>query len=222
MNICQSDEALLLLQEAGVVEMLVPLLAVNHYIGLKATMVVILCCRQDEGNECMDLIRREDHAMPKIVTLLQNTVSGRGGEGYKYGAFALRVCVGCVAALASTNDAIKARLASGPGFSCLLRVIHAFCVDGGIDGTIVGGGRDDPLSATLAMKAFHSLFVHLGSGLTFRESFEDQVLATLKALAKSSNPDVGESTKRLVTDVQVRIQEIQRQERLVTVCAALN
>ena len=52
---------------------------------------------------------------------------------------------------------MKERIATKPVFDSLLRVTSDFCVDGGTKGAIVGGGRDDALSATLAIRALHSL-----------------------------------------------------------------
>ena len=147
-------------------------------------MAVTFVCRYDEGDECYDLLRKTENVIPKIISLLHNTLSGRGGNGYKYGVFTLRSSVGCISALASGPDFMKERIATGPVYESLLRVVTDFCVDGGTPGAIVGGGRDDALSATLAVRAVQSLTGHLipiagSSSLPFGQSMEDRLLTAL-------------------------------------------
>ncbi len=211
MNIAQSDEAVPTLREAGVVELLAPLLTLDHYQSLKAAMAVTFVCRYDEGDECYDLLRKTENVIPKIISLLHNTLSGRGGNGYKYGVFTLRSSVGCISALALGPDFMKERIATGPVFESLLRVLSDFCVDGGTPGAIVGGGRDDVLSATLAVRALQSLTAHLipiagYSALPFGQSMEDRLLTALISLEESTNEELKEETRQLAIDAKVRIQ----------------
>jgi hypothetical protein len=211
MNIAQSDEAVPALRESGVVELLAPLLTLDHYQSLKAAMAVTFCCRYDEGDECYDLLRKTENVIPKIISLLHNTLSGRGGNGYKYGVFTLRSSVGCIAALASGPDFMKERVATGPVYESLLRVVTDFCVDGGTPGAIVGGGRDDALSATLAVRALQSLTGHLipiagSSALPFGQSMEDRLLIALVSFETNTHPEVKEETRQLATDAKIRIQ----------------
>mmetsp|Transcript_32000 Transcript_32000/g.36794 ORF Transcript_32000/g.36794 Transcript_32000/m.36794 type:complete len:1275 (+) Transcript_32000:52-3876(+) len=211
MNIAQSDEAVPTLREAGVVELLAPLLTLDHYQSLKAAMAVTFVCRYDEGDECYDLLRKTENVIPKIISLLHNTLSGRGGNGYKYGVFTLRSSVGCISALALGPDFMKERIATGPVYESLLRVLSDFCVDGGTPGAIVGGGRDDVLSATLAVRALQSLTAHLipiagYSALPFGQSMEDRLLTALISLEESKNDELKEGTRQLAIDAKVRIQ----------------
>lgn len=211
MNIAQSDEAVPTLREAGVVELLAPLLTLDHYQSLKAAMAVTFVCRYDEGDECYDLLRKTENVIPKIISLLHNTLSGRGGNGYKYGVFTLRSSVGCMAALASGPDFMKERIATGPVFESLLRVLSDFCVDGGTPGAIVGGGRDDVLSATLAVRATQALTAHLipitgCSALPFGQSMEDRLLVALKSFEESPNKELTAQTRALATDAKIRIE----------------
>jgi len=211
MNIAQSDEAVPSLREAGVVELLAPLLTLDHYQSLKAAMAVTFVCRYDEGDECYDLLRKTENVIPKIISLLHNTLSGKGGNGYKYGVFTLRSSVGCIAALASGPDFMKERIATGPVFESLLRVLSDFCVDGGTPGAIVGGGRDDILSATLAVRALHALTAHLipiagCSALPFGQNMEDRLLTALISLEKQEKEGLKAETKELAVDAKNRIQ----------------
>jgi hypothetical protein len=211
MNIAQSDEAVPTLREAGVVELLAPLLTLDHYQSLKAAMAVTFVCRYDENDECYDLLRKTENVIPKIISLLHNTLSGRGGNGYKYGVFTLRSSVGCISALALGPDFMKERIATGPVFESLLRVLSDFCVDGGTPGAIVGGGRDDVLSATLAVRALQSLTAHLipipgCSALPFGQSMEDRLLLALKSFEEVSNEELKKETRLLATDAKVRIE----------------
>jgi hypothetical protein len=211
MNIAQSDEAVPSLREAGVVELLAPLLTLDHYQSLKAAMAVTFVCRYDEGDETYDLLRKTENVIPKITSLLHNTLSGRGGNGYKYGVFTLRSSVGCIASLASGPDFMKERIATGPVFESLLRVIADFCVDGGTPGAIIGGGRDDTLSATLAVRALASLTGLLipvvgSSALPFGPTMEERLLVALQAFELCQQSDVSDSTRRLATDAKLRIQ----------------
>jgi hypothetical protein len=211
MNIAQSDEAVPTLRESGVVELLAPLLTLDHYQSLKAAMAVTFVCRYDEGDECYDLLRKTENVIPKIISLLHNTLSGRGGNGYKYGVFTLRSSVGCISALALGPDFMKERIATGPVFESLLRVLSDFCVDGGTPGAIVGGGRDDVLSATLAVRALQSLTAHLipmpgCSALPFGQSMEDRLLLALKSCEECDHPELQEKTRLLATDAKVRIE----------------
>ena len=66
MNIAQSDEAVPGLREAGVVELLAPLLTLDHYQSLKAAMAITFVCRYDEGDETYDLLRKTENVIPKI------------------------------------------------------------------------------------------------------------------------------------------------------------
>jgi len=211
MNIAQSDEAVPTLREAGVVELLAPLLTLDHYQSLKAAMAVTFVCRYDEGDECYDLLRKTENVIPKIISLLHNTLSGRGGNGYKYGVFTLRSSVGCISALALGPDFMKERIATGPVFESLLRVLSDFCVSGGTPGAIVGGGRDDVLSATLAVRALQSLTAHLipvagYSSLPFGQSMEERLLTALISLEECKNEELKEETRQLAIDAKVRIQ----------------
>lgn len=211
MNIAQSDEAVPALREAGVVELLAPLLTLDHYQSLKAAMAVTFVCRYDEGDECYDLLRKTENVIPKIISLLHNTLSGRGGNGYKYGVFTLRSSVGCISALASGPDFMKERIATGPVYESLLRVVTDFCVNGGTPGAIVGGGRDDALSATLAIRALQLLTGHLipivgSSALPFGQSMEDRLLTALGAFETCRHSEIKEQTLHLATDAKNRIQ----------------
>ena len=211
MNIAQSDEAVPTLREAGVVELLAPLLTLDHYQSLKAAMAVTFVCRYDEGDETYDLLRKTENVIPKIISLLHNTLSGRGGNGYKYGVFTLRSSVGCIAALAQGPDFMKERIATGPVYESLLQVVTDFCVDGGTPGAIVGGGRDDGLSATLAVRALQSLTGHLipivgSSALPFGQSMEERLLTALESFETCKHPDVSDETRRLASDAKVRIR----------------
>lgn len=223
MNIAQSDNAVLALREAGVVELLAPLLTLDHYQSLKAAMAVTFCCRFDEGDECYDLLRKTENVIPKIVSLLHNTLSGRGGNGYKYGVFTLRSSVGCISALASGPDFMKERIATSPVFESLLRVVTDFCVDGGSPGAIVGGGRDDGISATLAIRALQSLTAHIipiagSSTLPFGQSMEDRLIVAFESFEQTSHPDVAPKTVQLATDAKIRIQGGRKSARRLGNC----
>lgn len=223
MNIAQSDDAVPALREAGVVELLAPLLTLDHYQSLKAAMAVTFCCRFDEGDECYDLLRKTENVIPKIVSLLHNTLSGRGGNGYKYGVFTLRSSVGCISALASGPDFMKERIATGPVFESLLRVVTDFCVDGGSPGAIVGGGRDDGISATLAIRALQSLTAHLipiagSSALPFGHSMEDRLIRAFESFEQTTHPDVASKTVQLATDAKMRIQGGRKPGRRLVNC----
>eukprot|EP00978_Attheya_sp_CCMP212_P014406 scaffold36658_cov61-Attheya_sp.AAC.2 len=194
MNMAQSDEAVPSLREAGVVELLAPLLTLDHYQSLKAAMAVTFVCRYDEGDETYDLLRKTENVIPKIISLLHNTLSGRGGNGYKYGVFTLRSSVGCIASLASGPEFMKERIATRPVFESLLRVVTDFCVDRGTTGAIVGGGRDDALSATLAIRALQALTGHLipipgSSNLPFGPVMEDRLLTALESFESSCHAE---------------------------------
>lgn len=212
MNLSQSDEAVPHLREAGVVELLTPLLTLNHYQSLKAAMAVTFVCRYDEDDTTYDLLRKTETVIPKIISLLHNTLAGRGGNGYKYGVFTLRSSVGCIASLASGPDFMKERIATGPVFESLLQVLTDFCVEGGSAGAIVGGGRDDIISASLAMQALHSLTRHLipvsGPGKTslpFESSMEEKLIIALSAFEVSPHPDLIIKDKNLALDTKTMI-----------------
>ena len=213
MNMAQSDEAVPSLAEAGVVELLAPLLTLDHYQSLKAAMAVTFVCRYDEGDETYDLLRKTETVIPKIISLLHNTLSGRGGNGYKYGVFTLRSSVGCIASLASGPDFMKERIATAPVFESLLRVLSDFCLEGGSPGAIVGGGRDDTLSATLAVRALHDLTSHLipipgasgSNGLPFGSAVDEQLITALAAFATSPHVELKERDRELARGTRRRI-----------------
>ena len=188
MNMAQSDDAAPFLREAGVVELLAPLLTLDHYQSLKAAMAVTFICRFDKDDETYDLLRKTENVIPKIISLLHNTLSGRGGNGYKYGVFTLRSSVGCISSLASGPEFMKERIATKPVFESLLRVVSDFCVNGGTKGAIVGGGRDDVLSATLAIRALQSLIKYIipipgSSALPFGAVIDKKLMVALESFS---------------------------------------
>jgi len=210
MNMAQSDEAVPFLREAGVVELLAPLLTLDHYQSLKAAMAVTFVCRYDEDDETYDLLRKTENVIPKIISLLHNTLSGRGGNGYKYGVFTLRSSVGCISSLASGPEFMKERIATKPVFESLLRVVTDFCVSGGTKGAIVGGGRDDALSATLAVRALHSLTEYLipivgSSALPFGPSMDKKLMTALESLEMCNHPEIIDEMRQLAADANKRI-----------------
>ena len=211
MNIAQSDEAVSALREAGVVELLAPLLSLDHYQSLKAAMAVTFVCRYDEDYATYDLLRKTENVIPKIINLLSNTLSGRGGNGYKYGVFTLRSSVGCIASLACGPEFMKERIAIRPVFDNLLQVVSDFCVDGGTPGAIVGGGRDDSLSATFAIRALHSLTAYLvpnpgSSTLPFGSSMVHSLIVAFDSFERCSNPSIRNETRLLAADAKYKIQ----------------
>lgn len=170
MNLSQSQEAVPYLREAGVIELLAPLLTLEHYQSLKAAMACTFILAHPSTvdspyalntPQTYDLLRQIETTIPKIISLLTNTLQGKGGAGYKYGVFTLRSSVGCIAALSSFPDFIKGYLCTPAVIAGLGRVVRSFCVDGGVDGSIVGGGRDDWNSASLGVRALHSLISYL-------------------------------------------------------------
>mmetsp|Transcript_9665 Transcript_9665/g.12237 ORF Transcript_9665/g.12237 Transcript_9665/m.12237 type:complete len:1363 (-) Transcript_9665:105-4193(-) len=211
MNMAQSDDAAPFLREAGVVELLAPLLTLEHYQSLKAAMAVTFICRFDEDDETYDLLRKTENVIPKIISLLHNTLSGRGGNGYKYGVFTLRSSVGCISSLASGPEFMKERIATKPVFESLLRVVSDFCVNGGTKGAIVGGGRDDALSATLAIRALHSLTEYMipipgSSALPFGSVMDKKMMVALESFSVSTHPETSDETRELAKDGCHRIQ----------------
>jgi hypothetical protein len=214
MNIAQSDEAVSTLREAGVVEILAPLLSLDHYQSLKAAMAITFVCRYDEDYATYDLLRKTENVIPKIISLLSNTLSGRGGTGYKYGVFTLRSSVGCIASLACGPEFMKERIAISPVFENLLQVVSDFCVNGGTPGAIVGGGRDDSLSATFAIRALHSLTAYLvpisgNLSLHFGSKMVDDLIEAFESFVKCSNPFIKNETRLLAADAKRRIQSPQ-------------
>ena len=212
MNMAQSDDAVPFLRDAGVVELLAPLLTLEHYQSLKAAMAVTFICRFDKDDETYDLLRRTENVIPKIISLLHNTLSGRGGNGYKYGVFTLRSSVGCISSLASGPDFMKERIATKPVFDSLLRVVGDFCVEGGTKGAIVGGGRDDALSATLAVRALHSLIQYMipipgSSALPFGVVFDKKMMMALDSFGDCEHKGLKEETRALARDGSNRINK---------------
>lgn len=212
MNMAQSDDAAPFLREAGVVELLAPLLTLDHYQSLKAAMAVTFICRFDKDDETYDLLRKTENVIPKIISLLHNTLSGRGGNGYKYGVFTLRSSVGCISSLASGPEFMKERIATKPVFESLLQVVSDFCVDGGTKGAIVGGGRDDSLSATLAIRALHSLIEYMipipgSSALPFGLVMDKKLIVALESFHSCKQTDVKDKFRELAKDGLNRINK---------------
>ena len=211
MNMSQSDEAAPYLRQFGVVELLAPLLTLDHYQSLKAAMAVTFVCRYDEDDETYDLLRKTENVIPKIISLLHNTLAGLGGNGYKYGVFTLRSSVGCISSLASGPEFMKERISTKLVFESLLRVVNDFCVDGGTDGAIVGGGRDDTHSATLAIRALQSLTEYLipipgSSSLPFGPAMDSSLMTALESFGSCTHPDISDKTRDLAKDAFHRIQ----------------
>jgi len=211
MNMSQSDEAAPYLREAGVVELLAPLLTLDHYQSLKAAMAVTFVCRYDEGDETYDLLRKTENVIPKIISLLHNTLAGMGGNGYKYGVFTLRSSVGCISSLASGPEFMKERISTKDVFDSILRVVNDFCVDGGTDGAIAGGGRDDTHSATLAIRTLQALTEYLipipgSSSLPFGSAMDSALMTALDSFSSCNHPSVLDKTREHAKDAFHRIQ----------------
>lgn len=209
MNMAQADDAVPHLRDAGVVQLLAPLLTLDHYQSLKAAMAVTFVCRYDEDDETYDLLRKTETVIPKIINLLHNTLSARGGSGYKYGVFTLRSSVGCIQSLASGPDFMKERMATGPVYDSLLRVVSDFCVES-TPGAIVGGGVEDAASPTLAVRALHSLTGHLiphpGDPFPYGKRMEGRLIKALRGFETSCHPELRNSDRMLAREARRLLQ----------------
>ncbi len=211
MNMAQCDDVVAALLQEGIVDLLAPLLSLDHYQSLKAAMAVTFVCQYDTGDKTYNLLRQTENVIPKIVGLLHNTLSGRGGSGYKYGVFTLRSSVGCIASLAAGPDFMKEKIATNPVFESLLKVVEDFCVDGGTPGAIVGGGKDDTRSVTLAVRALSSLIGHLihepnCAAMPFGPVMDDQLITALRSFELSPHPDIDETTRKLAYSARIRVE----------------
>ena len=211
MNMAQCDDIVPALLQEGIVDLLAPLLSLDHYQSLKAAMAVTFVCQYETGDKTYNLLRQTENVIPKIVGLLHNTLSGRGGSGYKYGVFTLRSSVGCIASLAAGPDFMKERIATDPVFESLLRVVTDFCVDGGTPGAIVGGGRDDTRSAVLAVRALSDLIGHLipepgCAAMPFGPVMDDQLIKALRSFELSTHPDIDNKTLNMAHSARIRVE----------------
>ncbi|KAL3811781.1 hypothetical protein ACHAXA_004213 [Cyclostephanos tholiformis] len=211
MNMAQCDDVVPALLQEGIVDLLAPLLSLDHYQSLKAAMAVTFVCQYDTGDKTYNLLRQTENVIPKIVGLLHNTLSGRGGSGYKYGVFNLRSSVGCIASLAAGPDFMKERIATNSVFESLLMVVEGFCVDGGTPGAIVGGGKDDSRSATLAVRALSNLIGHLipapgCAAMPFGPAMDDKLITAFKSFERSNHPEIDDVTLRLAHSARVRVE----------------
>jgi len=241
MNLSQSYDAVPYLREAGVVELLAPLLTLDHYQSLKAAMACTFILSHPTTAQSgslydlhappmYDLLRQIETTIPKIVSLLTNTLHGKGGAGYKYGVFTLRSSVGCIAALSTFPDFIKAYLCTPAVIAGLGRVVRGFCVDGGEDPSIVGGGREDGISASLAVQALHALITYLipneSCTLFFSHykthkqqnisnqnnnataDLEQELIYSLKSFALVVHEQVSSNDKELAKNVVARLDSV--------------
>jgi hypothetical protein len=211
MNMAQCDDVVPALLQEGIVDLLAPLLSLDHYQSLKAAMAVTFVCQYETGDKTYNLLRQTENVIPKIVGLLHNTLSGRGGSGYKYGVFTLRSSVGCIASLAAGPDFMKERIATDPVFESLLRVVSDFCVDGGTPGAIVGGGRDDTRSAVLAVRALSDLIGHLIPepgcvAMPFGPLMDDKLIKALRSFEFSTHPDIDNKTFNMAHSARIRVE----------------
>jgi len=211
MNMAQCDDVVPALLQEGIVDLLAPLLSLDHYQSLKAAMAVTFVCQYDTGDKTYNLLRQTENVIPKIVGLLHNTLSGRGGSGYKYGVFTLRSSVGCIASLAAGPDFMKERIATNPVFESLKKVVEDFCVNGGTPGAIVGGGNDDTRSVTLAIRALCSLIAHFipeagCAAMPFGPVMDDQLITALRSFETSTHPDIDDVTLSLAHSARIRVE----------------
>jgi hypothetical protein len=211
MNMAQCDDVVPALLQEGIVDLLAPLLSLDHYQSLKAAMAVTFVCQYDTGDKTYNLLRQTENVIPKIVGLLHNTLSGRGGSGYKYGVFTLRSSVGCIASLAAGPDFMKERIATNPVFESLKKVVEDFCVNGGTPGAIVGGGKDDTRSVTLAIRALSSLIGHFipeagCAAMPFGPVMDDQLITALRSFETSTHPDIDDVTLSLAHSARIRVE----------------
>jgi hypothetical protein len=215
MNIAQSDDAVESLRNAGVVEVLAPLLTLDHYQSLKAAMAVTFVCRYDEDDSTYDLLRKTESVIPKICALLTNTLAGKGGNGYKYGVFTLRSSVGCIASLASGPVFMKERMATTAVYESLLRVVSDFCVEM-TPGAIVGGGREDEISATLAVQALKDLTGYLKpsplSQFPFGPVMEERLILALGNFEQSPHTGVTQKSKQWAMETRMLLMGYSNQQ----------
>ena len=106
---------------------------------------------------------------------------------------------------------MKERIATGPVFESLLRVVSDFCVDGGTPGAIVGGGRDDTRSSTLAVRALSLLTGHLipepgCSAMPFGPVMDDQLITALRSFELSPHPDIDDDSREMAHSARIRIE----------------
>lgn len=211
MNMAQCDDVVPALLQEGIVDLLAPLLSLDHYQSLKAAMAVTFVCQYDTGDKTYNLLRQTENVIPKIVGLLHNTLSGRGGSGYKYGVFTLRSSVGCIASLAAGPDFMKERIATNPVFESLLKVVEDFCVDQGTPGAIVGGGKDDTRSVTLAIKALSLLVGHLipepnCAAMPFGPAMDDKLIIALRSFELNTHCEIDDHIRSMARDARIRIE----------------
>jgi len=211
MNMAQCDDVVPALLQEGIVDLLAPLLSLDHYQSLKAAMAVTFVCQYDTGDKTYNLLRQTENVIPKIVGLLHNTLSGRGGSGYKYGVFTLRSSVGCIASLAAGPDFMKERIATNPVFESLLKVVEDFCVDGGTPGAIVGGGKDDTRSVTLAVRALSLLVGHLipephCAAMPFGPAMDDQLITALRSFETNTHLEIDTNMRKLAHEARIRVE----------------
>jgi hypothetical protein len=84
-------------------------------------------------------------------------------------------------------------------------------VDGGTPGAIVGGGKDDTRSSTLAVRALSLLTGHLipepgCSAMPFGPVMDDQLITALRSFELSMHPDIDDETRQMAYSARIRIE----------------
>jgi hypothetical protein len=155
MNAAQHAFALIPLRTRGLVELLEPLLKINHYQSLKASATIAYLVGGDAEGDKLELLKSATSSIDRIIDLLSNTLNLKGGQGYGgygYGVFPLSSSVRAISVLATNDDHKSYLLASDKAvITLLVRVLREFVSDTG--GGSAGGGGKDKLSAELAASA---------------------------------------------------------------------
>ena len=87
MNLAEWEANRAVLRRDGMVDVLSPLLAFNHFHSLTASMAYAFLVGKEEKGAYSEALQSGVIVIERLVDLLENTISKSGGDGYQYGLF---------------------------------------------------------------------------------------------------------------------------------------
>ena len=87
MNLAEWEDNRAVLRRDGMVDVLAPLLAFNHFHSLTASMAYAFLVGKEEKGAYSEALQSGVIVIERLVDLLENTISKSGGDGYQYGLF---------------------------------------------------------------------------------------------------------------------------------------
>jgi hypothetical protein len=204
MNLARHAAAVECMKSAGYLEIAYALLAhpENGCERLKAMYIIAFLTGKDEQSRHSASVAVEHpDIISQLVSVLENTLNGVGGEGYFHGTFVLRLTINACEVL-SISDSNKELLVTSPLVSLLVRALRMFVNDDPPVG-LCGGGGEDTETAELAVGTLLQLAFYYDSDAALQATYViaancDLVQILLGFISSEKASDTARDSARLL------------------------